>query len=62
MAELVPDREVIDQRELMSILCWDDDEDPEEALKPGVFQTCAGEWRRETDGRWRFWTDPEWDK
>lgn len=21
---------------------------------------CAGEWRREPDGRWRFWQHPGW--
>lgn len=24
---------------------------------PATIGVCAGEWRREPDGRWRFWAD-----
>lgn len=42
---------------LCLIICWDDDEDIEAALAPGVYATAAGEWRREENGIWRFWQD-----
>lgn len=45
--------------DLCCTLCWDDDEDPEAALAGGVYAVAAGEWRREPDGQWRFWEDPE---
>jgi hypothetical protein len=36
----------------------DDGSDIEAALAPSVYKTCAGEWRREENGMWRFWKDP----
>lgn len=47
------------EEDLLCTICWDDDEDPQAELAPGIYKTCGGEWRREADGRWRFWTDPE---
>lgn len=38
--------------------CFDGDPDQPD-LSSGVVQTCAGEWRREADGRWRFFRDTE---
>lgn len=43
--------------DLCLTICWDDNEDIEAALAPGVYVTCAGEWRREENGLWRFWQD-----
>lgn len=40
--------------------CWDGDPDQPD-LTGGVVQVCAGEWRREPDGRWRFFKDTETD-
>lgn len=40
--------------------CFDGDPDQPD-LSSGVVQTCAGEWRRESDGRWRFYKDTETD-
>jgi hypothetical protein len=45
--------------DLVCSMCWDDEEDIESALAPGVYKVAAGEWRRETDGNWRFWKDPD---
>jgi hypothetical protein len=44
--------------ELILTMCWDDDEDPVEALAGGTYAVCGGEWRREADHMWRFWEDP----
>jgi hypothetical protein len=43
--------------DLCRTICWDDDEDVEAALAPGVYATAAGEWRREENDMWRFWQD-----
>lgn len=40
--------------------CFDGDSDQPD-LSSGVVQVCAGEWRREPDGRWRFYKDTETD-
>lgn len=61
MAEFTATDDVMTEPELLAFLCWDEDDDPEAALRPGTFQTCAGEWRREGDGSWRFWKDPEFE-
>jgi len=61
MADLVPTDEYETHEELLAAICWDDDEDPDAALLGGFFQTCAGAWKREPDGRWRFWMDPEFE-
>jgi len=45
--------------DLCCTICWNDDEDPATELASGVYKTCAGEWRREADDRWRWWEDPE---
>jgi hypothetical protein len=35
--------------------------EPEDDLpeRDGRIPVCAGEWRREPDGRWRFWENEE---
>lgn len=58
MAKLEPTDHVETYEDLCCTLCWNDDEDPEKALAPGVYAVSAGEWRREADGQWRFWKDP----
>lgn len=54
--------DVLTAAELRHFIVLDDDEDADDVLRPGVFQTCAGEWRREQDGRWRWWQDVEWNE
>jgi hypothetical protein len=56
--ELCRTETVESYEDLCCTICWDDDEDPEEALAGGVYVTCVGEWRREADNQWRFWEDP----
>lgn len=53
--------QVVTEDALKGIICWDDDEDKDATLKPGVYQTCAGAWVREEDGRWRWHQDPDWE-
>jgi hypothetical protein len=38
--------------------CFDGDPDAPD-LSSGVVHVCAGEWRREPNGSWRFWHDTE---
>ena len=38
--------------------CFDGDPDQPD-LSSGVVQVCAGEWRREPNGCWRFWHNTE---
>lgn len=26
-----------------------------------TIRVCAGEWRRESDGKYRFWSDKDWE-
>ena len=59
MAKLEPTRNTETYEDLCCIICWDDDDNPEKELAGGIYKTCAGEWRREQDGLWRFWQDPE---
>lgn len=49
----------ISDAELRRAICWDDDEDQDLALGAGRYVTCAGEWRREQNGDWQFYKDPE---
>lgn len=58
MATLEPDNYTLSFEDLCCAICWDDFEDPEIQLASGLYKTCAGEWRREADGRWRYWKDP----
>jgi hypothetical protein len=58
MAELRSTETVETTEDLISIICWDDDEDPMKVLAGGAYQVCGGEWRHEGDERWRFWEDP----
>jgi hypothetical protein len=40
-----------------------DDEDVEsfaDLISKGVTQVRGGVWRREQDGHWRFWQNPDW--
>lgn len=47
--------------ELLEIFDGGHDPDCESILASGKVQVCAGEWRREPDGRWRFWKDESCD-
>jgi hypothetical protein len=51
---------VITEAELRTML---DDEDVDsfaDVISKGVTQVRGGVWRREQDGRWRFWQNPDW--
>lgn len=49
--------DVVTTRELIEdVFGGDDDALPDRDAIP----VCAGEWRREPDGRWRFWQHPDW--
>jgi hypothetical protein len=40
-----------------------DDEDVDsfaDLISKGVAQVRGGAWRREQDGHWRFWQNPDW--
>lgn len=56
MAELISTDTVLDTDELAEVF----GEAPEE--DETVIAVCAGEWRKEPDGRWRVWVDPTWDE
>ena len=52
--------QVITAAELREIL---DDEDEKSFADPtskGMAEVRGGAWRREQDGRWRFWRNPNW--
>ena len=51
---------VIAEAELRTML---DDEDVDsfaDLISIGATQVRGGVWRREPDGRWRFWQNPDW--
>jgi hypothetical protein len=53
---------VITEAELRTML---DDEDADsfaDLISKGVTPVRGGAWRREEDGRWRFWQNPDWSK
>lgn len=41
--------------ELLEIFDGGHDEETVTILNSGKVDVCDGEWRREDDGRWRFW-------
>ena len=52
--------QVIMEAELRTML---DDEDVDsfaDLISKGVAQVRGGAWRREQDGHWRFWQNPDW--
>ena len=52
--------QVITEAELRTML---DDEDVDsfaDLISKGVTQVRGGVWRREQDGHWRFWRNPDW--
>jgi hypothetical protein len=61
MAETVQRTEqVITVAELCEILDDEDDRNFADLTSKGVAQVRGGIWRREQDGRWRFWQNPNW--
>jgi hypothetical protein len=56
MAALVRTETVLDADELAEVI----------GQAPGADETiiavCAGEWRKDKDGRWRVWADPDWEE
>ncbi len=58
--ELKRTEQVITEAELRTML---DDEDVEtfaDLISKGVTRVRGGAWRREQDGLWRFWQNPDW--
>jgi len=52
--------QIITEAELRAML---DDEDVDsfaDLVSTGVAQVRGGAWRREPDGHWRFWQNPNW--
>jgi hypothetical protein len=52
--------QVITEAELRTML---DDEGVDsfaDLISKGVTQVRGGAWRREQDGHWRFWRNPDW--
>jgi hypothetical protein len=61
MAEAVQRTEqVITMAELREILDDADEKSFADLTSKGVAQVRGGAWRREPDGRWRFWQNPNW--
>jgi hypothetical protein len=52
--------QVITETELREMLDDEDDETFAELISKGVARVRGGAWRREEDGRWRFWRNPTW--
>ena len=50
--------QVITVAELREML--DDEDEIADLTSKGVAQVRGGTWRREQDGRWRFWQNPNW--
>ena len=52
--------QIITEAELRTML---DDEGVDsfaDLISKGVTQVRGGAWRREQDGQWRFWRNPDW--
>ena len=52
--------QVITEAELRTMLDDEDDDSFADVISKGVMQVRGGAWRREEDGRWRFWQNPDW--
>jgi len=52
--------QIITQAELREMLDDEDDESFADMTSKGVAQVRGGAWRREQDGRWRFWQNTDW--
>ena len=61
MAETLQRTEqVITVAELREMLDDEDDRSFADLTSKGLAQVRGGTWRREQDGCWRFWQDPNW--
>jgi hypothetical protein len=59
---LRPTADVVTLKELHEEVFGGDEEEMQATDDPsGIIPVCAGEWRREPDGRWRFWADPSFE-
>jgi hypothetical protein len=52
--------QIITQAELREMLDDEDDESFADMTSKGLAQVRGGAWRREQDGRWRFWQNTDW--
>ena len=52
--------QVITEAELRTMLDDEDDDSFADLISKGVAQARGGAWRREQDGHWRFWRNPDW--
>ena len=57
---LQPTEQVITVAELREMLDDEDEQSFTDLTSKGVAQVRGGAWRREADGRWRFWQNPNW--
>jgi hypothetical protein len=52
--------QVITEAELRAMLDDEDTDSFADLISKGATQVRGGVWRREQDGHWRFWRDPDW--
>ena len=52
--------EVIAEDELRTTLDDEDDDSFADLVSKELRRSRGGAWRKEPDGRWRFWQDPDW--
>lgn len=52
--------QVITVAELREILDDEDEKSFADLTSNGMAEVRGGAWRREPDGRWRFWQNPNW--
>ena len=51
---------VVTEAERRTMLDDEDDDSFADLISKGVTQVRGGAWRREQNGRWRFWGNPDW--
>ena len=56
MRKLVRTDDTATEQELRELFSMEPDEELYETV-----QVCAGEWRFDGEGCWRFYSDPEWE-
>ena len=52
--------QVITEAELRTMLDDEDVDNFADLISKGVTQVRDGAWRREQEGHWRFWQNPDW--
>lgn len=54
-----PTHEAVSEQVLLTEVFGLEPDDDTSFVACGCVETCAGEWRREPDGLWRFWEGEE---